>query len=859
MNAVNIKTVGGCVTRLTVNVTAPEGVTTALTGFVRVQGVPQPAQVIEPGVLLLPAAEPGEYLYEVRAGGRVAAFGHLLVRQSAYPATGDTIDAQIDADLTQSGGIFAVTLTEGARGKEGKNAYELAKENGYEGTEAEWLGGVANIAAMENSATAAAAKAEAAATDATDSAALAAGSKAAAEVAATDAAAAANDAAAARGAAADSAAAAAADATRAAAAQGAAADSAAAAATDATRAAAAQGAAADSAAAAATDADRAADSAAAAAAAEQRVNATTATFEEIKERWNELGDLIPEREGSRPVGAVPDSRFAAWALERAGKVYISRVFSAAYNPAPKITDAQAAALSVERKLLDNAGREVTMATAAAAPTRDDYAAEFLFFWERCNYIRDNSGAPYITAVRGDADYKTEGTVDVGTFGPTFWYATAYDMRPDHLDADGKPMYQLWIISELPFDQLSEAYRAELESYGVTSLDVWPECVRGDGSIAPYWCHSAYYGGIASDGFLRSQPGLPLYCNVSPSGSTALLTKRGTGYRGNAATVTGFGMLFDIIKNATKNSQSIHSGATSYDVSYTPAVNTDAAANFFPLTSSQAGNIPLWSTVYVGTGNSRDYTGTGRNIVKAARVIAKNTATMTDSVTGADVSVVQVVLDIPGDKHFRVTKTAAEANAADRVAYYLISGQPMSGCSDRVVGKHDGQAVMDSKHAYRVQGTEFAVGTWLSQTEVCAIRDGSASVEINGETVELAAYDSVVYKRPRGVATSFTAATVKKTYKPLAVLRQTSASNGTVYIGDVMLFDGVPVPVLCGSKMAGGDASTSGHCDQLVPNGTSSGCFAWFTEGRLSYGAAAGSAYVIVNYASYGYWYSAPRD
>lgn len=120
MNAVNIKTVGGCVTRLTVNVTAPEGVTTALTGFVRVQGVPQPAQVIEPGVLLLPAAEPGEYLYEVRAGGRVAAFGHLLVRQSAYPATGDTIDAQIDADLTQSGGIFAVTLTEGARGKQGE-------------------------------------------------------------------------------------------------------------------------------------------------------------------------------------------------------------------------------------------------------------------------------------------------------------------------------------------------------------------------------------------------------------------------------------------------------------------------------------------------------------------------------------------------------------------------------------------------------------------------------------------------------------------------------------------------------------------------------------------------------------------
>lgn len=803
MNAVNIKTASGCVTRLTVNVTAPEGVTTALTGFVRVQGVPQPAQVIEPGVLLLPAAEPGEYLYEVRAGGCVAAFGHLLVRQSAYPATGDTIEAQIDADLTQSGGIFDVTLTEGARGKEGKNAYELAKENGYEGTEAEWLGGVANIAAMENSATAAAAKAEASAADATDSAALAAGSKAAAEVAATDA----------------------------------------------TRAAAA----------AATDADRAADSAAAAAAAEQRVNATTATFEEIKERWNELGDLIPEREGSHPVGAVSDSRFAAWALERAGKVYISRVFSAAYNPAPKITDEQAAALSVERKLLDNAGREVTMATAAAAPTRDDYAAEFLFFWERCNYIRDNSGAPYITAVRGDADYKTEGMVNVGTFGPTFWYATAYDMRPDHLDADGKPMYQLWIISELPFDQLSEAYRAELESYGVTSLDVWPECVRGDGSIAPYWCHSAYYGGIASDGFLRSQPGLPLYCNVSPSGSTALLTKRGTGYRGNAATVTGFGMLFDIIKNATKNSQSIHSGATSYDASYTPAVNTDAAANFFPLTSSQAGNIPLWSTVYVGTGNSRDYTGTGRNIVKAARVIAKNTATMTDSVTGAAVSVVQVVLDIPSDKNFRVTKTAAKANTADRVAYYLISGQPMSGCSDRVVGKHDGQAIMDSKHAYRVQGTEFAVGAWLSQTEVCAIRDGSASVEINGETVELAAYDSVVYKRPRGVETSFTAATVKKNYKPIAVLRQREASSVTVYIGDVMLFDGIPVPVLHGSEMAGGDASTSGHCDQLILNGTNSGCFAWFTEGHLYNGAPAGSALVSINVASNSYWLNASRD
>lgn len=169
----NIETVAGCLTRLTCEVITADGATPPeLTAYVLIEQQSYPARQEPDGVLLFPAVDYGQHLYEVRADGKPVLFGHLLVRPSAFPKDSGVVDYALAIDASQvDGAKITLTLTPGPRGPQGEtgpSAYQLAVAHGYAGSEADW---VAELSGAQAAASAAKASEQAAATSAEQAAA----------------------------------------------------------------------------------------------------------------------------------------------------------------------------------------------------------------------------------------------------------------------------------------------------------------------------------------------------------------------------------------------------------------------------------------------------------------------------------------------------------------------------------------------------------------------------------------------------------------------------------------------------------------------------------------------------------------
>lgn len=121
MSHKNIKTVAGCLTRVTCDITALEGTDTTLSAYLVYEGESRPATLESAGVIIFPAVPYGHYAYEIRCGGKPVAFGHLLVRPSAFPHTDGIVDYTLAADLTTTDAArVEITIAPGPRGPQGE-------------------------------------------------------------------------------------------------------------------------------------------------------------------------------------------------------------------------------------------------------------------------------------------------------------------------------------------------------------------------------------------------------------------------------------------------------------------------------------------------------------------------------------------------------------------------------------------------------------------------------------------------------------------------------------------------------------------------------------------------------------------
>lgn len=475
-------------------------------------------------------------------------------------------------------------------------------------------------------------------------------------------------------------------------------------------------------------------------------------------------------------------------LQRTGKVYQTKIWKFATNPT-----------STGEKLLDNAGLEFVPSTDTTEG-KDDYlnGNHPMFEWVHCNYKRNDDGTAYPVATEYDDNYATTGAVDVGAMQMSFYW---------NWDASN-PEYDLVTISDMPN-----------EKYG---LKPWTESKRADGTVLPWCIGSAYVSGIASDGMLRSQPGLKPEKWQCHNNMITNYQKKGKGHWGAGAERNTFQILFNIIKGATKNSQSLFQGCTSYNFQYSASIQSADAHTYFPVTNAQAQNILVGSYVSVGYGELK----TDTNTVNLDRGV-KNMHKYADDVKVLRIETLDennkaVYLDI--DAGFNTTPVKLSDTVKAPIT--ISSMHWWSGTTDKVIGRHDGSYVSntDGKHPYRVQGREYAVGGYMvaSDTITEAQEDFSRKV----------------YVAPKGIAHSSSDSTIRNTYKYVGTMP--AYEKGSYCVGDVS------VDLDTGAFYASsiGSSTSTGFADYIYQNvGEKSGTREYLMGGNLWDSSNAGGSFV----------------
>ena len=512
---------------------------------------------------------------------------------------------------------------------------------------------------------------------------------------------------------------------------------------------------------------------------------------------------VPIRDLSVPQTVLEKSIENYYALRRTGKVYQTKIWKFATNPT-----------SAGEKLLDNAGLVFEPSTDTEEG-QDDYlnGQNPLFEWVNVNYVRDSDGSPKPTAIEGMTDYKTSGAVDVGVMQMSFWW------KWDTSNAE----YDLITISDTPHPELG--------------LVPWCECVKADGTVLPWCIGSKYISGIASDGLLRSQPGLKPERSQSHNNMITNYQKKGDGYWGAGACRNTFQFIFNAIKGATKNSQILYQGVTNWNIQYEASIQSAELHTYFPVTNAQAANIPVGCYVSVGYGvnnNGAANNDRGQTTIYAyaddVKVLRKEA--MEDGANTA------IYLDILEESAFNTQPHVyTEAFSAPIM---ISSMHAWSGTTDAVRGRHDGSPVSntDGKHPYRVQGREYAVGGYIVASDTVALLNADGA--------------RTIYAAEKGVDHSSTDATIKSTYKIAGTIPvNSSGSVGDFWIGD----DGFDTDTGTWYPAKQGSGSTQGVGDMYYAGGEADNTLREYLQGgNLWGGSGAGASYLhLLSWLGHEHW------
>lgn len=467
-------------------------------------------------------------------------------------------------------------------------------------------------------------------------------------------------------------------------------------------------------------------------------------------------------------------------LPRTGKVYTVKIPRFATNPTVNC-----------EKLDDNAGL-VCEPSTDTVEGRDDYADIPLFKWYNCNYKRDASGHAYPTAIEHlSDDYRKIGTVDVGVI----------QMTPYVKWDASNPDYILWSITDSPRD-------------GFTP---WAAAKSGD-TVYPYVIHSKFFSGVGEDGLLRSVYDLIPARNQSYYSLITDYAKKGAGYKGAGGEKAAWQILFNSIKYAVKSSQEKYAGCTGYNLQYPATVQRSEKLTYFPVTAAQAKNLLVGSRVSVGYG-SKGSDGTVNNDRSASTVHQYADEAKILKIEPIDDMTSAVYLDCDA---FDTMPVALSDTLNAPITLSTMHWH--SGTTDAVIGHHDGSpgSNTDSKHPYRVQGIEYAVGGYEVLSDAVLAFDDS-----NGKDV---------YVCPADVAHAKIDAEILANYKKVG-----SFPAGDFWIGDIG-FD----PETCVTWPATqGSGDKTGVGDRVYGGGNASknALREYLQVGSLWNGSAAGASFV----------------
>lgn len=477
---------------------------------------------------------------------------------------------------------------------------------------------------------------------------------------------------------------------------------------------------------------------------------------------------------------------------RTGKVYQTELYLTETN----LTSAGTKTLANEEKVCEPSTDTVE--------GRDDYEGIGIFDWYSCNYITDDYGRKIPTAIEGWGNgYKNDNTVDVGVIAMTpYWNVE---------EKDGK---QIWTLSDSP----NEKY----------NLVGWEAARKEDGTFAPYVIHSKYVSALGADGLLRS------FRNSKPARNqcyTNMITnyqKKGKGCWGAGKERNLYKILYQVIKYATKNEQTIFQGTASYNFQYAASVQRSTKDTYFPVTNEQAKNIVTGSYVSVGYGSVSETSVNNDRGVDTIHKYADDVKVL--RIEDLDENNKAVYLDVK--EGFTTTPVAISDTVNAPIT--MSSMHWWSGSTDQVIGKHDGSLTSntDGKHPYRVMGIEDVVGGYIVYAD---------SVMVFKED-----YSKDVYIARRGTKHVTDEATIKSTYK---LIGNIPANDGAdFWIGDI----GVDTETCAWFVKAVGSSDRQGWGDRCYAGGkNTSGTREDLGRGTLWNGANGGP--VCVNCGNWLDW------
>ena len=496
--------------------------------------------------------------------------------------------------------------------------------------------------------------------------------------------------------------------------------------------------------------------------------------------------------GIPTASAIDIAIVSLFRIPRTGKVYTVKMPKFSSNPT-----------TIGEKLDDNLGLICETSTDTIEGI-DDYEKIPLFKWYNCNYLRDEHGHAYPTAIEYITEgYTTSGSADVGVI----------QMTPYVKFDDSNSEYIILSITDIPKD----------------GYEPWCSAAS-NGVVYPYVIHSKYFSGESNDGTLRSQPNLIPARNQSYVNMITNYAAKGIGYFGASQERNTWQILFTWIKYARKSSQDVFQGCTNYNFQYNASIERSEKHSYFPLTNSQANNIVIGAYVSVGYGTS---SGSNDRINDSVHTYADNVKVLRIEQLDSDNKAIYLDCE-PFD-------TTPHDYGDKTVPIILSSMHWASGNTNNIKNNHDGQINNNGKYPYRIQGCEYSVGGYF--------------VASDSVTIILENNIKKVYVSPSGSKRITNVQSIIDSYEYLGDIYTNNSGevlNKDYWIGDITinLKTGVSYSV------SAGRGNTTGVGDRVyaggnIPNNSSR---EMLLGGHLWNGSVAGSSFLHCGFSlTYAYW------
>lgn len=426
--------------------------------------------------------------------------------------------------------------------------------------------------------------------------------------------------------------------------------------------------------------------------------------------------------------------------------------------------------------------------------QDDYREIGVFMHFPCNFTVDDKGFNHVTALQGQPDFKKTGKVDVGEVTMSAWVGITDN--PEYVD---------YHYSDSPNEALG--------------LRPMGESINPDGTISPFMIHGKYGAGDI-DGVPYSSAGLILANGsqkggkpVSHTGLIAYMRKKGSMYVGTTNWDLFYKQLMMIILYATTNSRRVMTGCNSY-TSQEMATVAETGVTRVILPKAKANNYIVGSYVSVGdigSNTNRDrYYAYMHNLAYDVKILKIEPVDDTNSA---------IYLDA---EPFNTTLTTC------------ISTMPWrTGSTDSVLGS-DGSPFSntDNKNPFKIQGIETGYGAYevLSNVFMDIVTDEDGAPK----------RDVYICMDASLLTTDMNAA--KTRYKKVAA-QVTYTAASWKYISKCFVDPALGIMVPTETKAG----STTGFCNGLYTDSSTSGQREWLSLGDLSHGAVCGLWVLGANY------------